>query len=81
MEKRIGTVTIFLSDNSVASRVNEVLSAHANIIVARQGLPFKDRHFAVISLIVEGEVDEINALSGTLGKINNVSTKAYIMKF
>ena len=35
---------------------------------------------AVISLIVEGEVNEINSLSGNLGKIANVMTKAVITK-
>ena len=80
MEKRIGTVTILLSDRAAAPQVNEVISAHSDIVLARQGLPFRERPVAVISLIVEGEVDEINSLSGNLGKIANVMTKAVITK-
>ena len=60
--------------------MNEVISAHSNIVLARQGLPFHDRPVAVISLIVEGEVNEINSLSGQLGKIMNVSAKAVVTK-
>ena len=80
MEKRIGTITILLSDRAAAPQVNEVISSHSGIVLARQGLPFHDRPVAVISLIVEGEVDEINSLSGNLGKIANVMTKAVITK-
>ena len=80
MEKRIGTITVLLSDKSAAAQVNEIISAHSGIVLARQGLPFRERPVAVISLIVEGEVDEINSLSGSLGKIANVMTKTVITK-
>ena len=80
MEKRIGTITVLLSDRAAAAHVNEVISGHSGIVLARQGLPFHDRPVAVISLIVEGGVDEINSLSGNLGKIANVMTKAVITK-
>ena len=80
MEKRIGTITVLLSDKAAAPQVNEVISAHSNIVLARQGLPFHDRPVAVISLIVEGEVDEINSLSGQLGKIPEVTAKAVVTK-
>ena len=80
MEKRIGTITVLLSDRAAAAQVNEVISSHSDIVLARQGLPFHDRPVAVISLIVEGEVDEINSLSGQLGKISNVTTKAVVTK-
>ena len=80
MEKRIGTITVLLSDKAAAPQVNEVISAHSNIVLARQGLPFHDRPVAVISLIVEGEVDEINSLSGQLGKIPDVTAKAVVTK-
>ena len=81
MEKRIGTITVLLSDKSAAAQVNEVISSHSGIVLARQGLPFHDRPVAVISLIVEGEVDEINSLSGKLGKVPNVTAKAVLTKF
>jgi len=80
MEKRIGTITVLLSDRTVAAQVNEVISAHSDIVLARQGLPFHTRPVAVISLIVEGDVNEINSLSGQLGKIGNVTAKAVVTK-
>lgn len=80
MEKRIGTVTVLVKDRAVAPLVNSVISQYADIILARQGLPFHDRTVAVIALIVEGEVNQINALSGKLGKIDNIEVKAVVTK-
>jgi len=80
MEKRIGTITALIADRSMAPLVNEIISQHAGIVLARQGLPFHDRTVAVISLIVEGEVNQINALSGKLGKIGGVEAKAVVTR-
>lgn len=80
MEKRIGTITVFIQDRAAAAQINSILSQYADIIVARQGLPFRDRTVSVISLIVEGGTDQINALSGKLGKLNAVEVKAVVSK-
>ena len=80
MEKRIGTVTVLVKDRAVAPLVNSAISQYANIVLARQGLPFRDRSVAVIALIVEGEINQINALSGKLGKIDNVEVKVVVTK-
>ena len=78
MEKRIGTITILLRDREAAQSVNKLLSEHAGIILCRQGLPFHDRPVAVISLIVEGTVNEINALTGPMGRLAGVTCKAVL---
>ena len=80
MEKRIGTITVLVKDRTVAQLVNSVISQYADIVLARQGLPFRDSAVAVISLIVEGDTNQINALSGKLGKIENVESKAVVTK-
>ena len=80
MEKRIGTITVFVTDRSVTPQINGTLSQYAELIAARQGLPFRDRSVAVISLIVEGDMDEINQLSGKLGRIGGVEVKTVVSK-
>lgn len=81
MEKRIGTVTLLLSDRTKAADVNAIVSDHADIILCRQGLPFRDRDMAVIALIVEGSSDRINALTGRLGRVAGVEAKAVLSKY
>ncbi len=80
MEKRIGTTTILIRDREAAQSVNQLLSEHADIILCRQGLPFHDRPVAVISLIVEGTVNKINALTGQLGRLDGVECKAVVTR-
>ena len=80
MEKRIGTITLLIRDREVSPTVNQILSEYASIILCRQGLPFHDRPVAVISLIVEGPMNSINALTGSLGRLANVECKAVVTK-
>lgn len=80
MEKRIGTISILITDRTVTPLVNDILSQCAEIIVARQGIPFRTRSVSVISLIVEGEMDQINALSGKLGRLGGVEVKLVVAK-
>ncbi len=80
MEKRIGTITILITDRSKSAEINTIISDHTDIVLCRQGLPFQHRPVAVISLIVEGAINSINALTGSLGRINGVETKAVVAK-
>ncbi len=78
MEKRIGTITILIRDREMSHSVNQILSEHASIILCRQGLPFRDRDVAVISLVVEGTSNEVNALTGRLGRLPGLTSKAVL---
>ncbi len=78
MEKRIGTITILITDRTRSAEINSLVSDFADIILCRQGLPFHDREVAVISLIVEGTPDRINALTGRLGRLKGLTCKAVL---
>ena len=76
MEKRIGVIGIFLTDFSLAERVNELLHESRQIIIGRMGIPCKDKGVMVISLIVDGTTDDISTLTGRLGRVGGVSVKS-----
>lgn len=78
MEKRIGTITILITDRTQSAEINSLVSDFADIVLCRQGLPFHDREVAVISLIVEGTPDLINALTGRLGRLKGLTCKAVL---
>lgn len=80
MEKRIGTISLLITDRAVIQQVNGILSEFSDVIVARQGIPFRSRSVAVISLIVEGDMDQINTLSGKLGRVSSVEVKTAVAK-
>ncbi|NPV26928.1 MAG: CopG family transcriptional regulator [Firmicutes bacterium] len=76
MEERIGVVGIVVTNREVAPRINEILAQHAEIIVGRMGIPYRERNVSVISLIVDGTTDEIGALTGKLGNLKGVQVKS-----
>lgn len=78
MEKRIGTITILVLDRTRSAEINQIISDFSDIVLCRQGLPFHQRPVAVISLIVEGTPDRINALTGRLGRLQEVESKAVL---
>ena len=80
MEKRIGTVTLLISDRTQVATINSLISDFSDIILCRQGLPLQQHGIAVISLIVSGTVDCINGLCGQAGRLPGVEAKAVVTK-
>lgn len=77
MEKRMGMIGIFVQDRGeAAQQVNRHLSDYGHIVVARVGVPYRERGLSVISVIVDGSTDEIGALSGKLGSVPNVTVRS-----
>jgi putative iron-only hydrogenase system regulator len=80
MQKRLGVVGIVVESPSAAAEINAILHENAGIIVGRMGIPYRERGLAVISLIVDGSVDEINTLTGRLGRVPNISVKTALSR-
>jgi putative iron-only hydrogenase system regulator len=80
MDKRIGIIGIVVEELSSAKRVNAILHEHAELIVGRMGIPYRERGVSVITLIVDGSNDEISALTGKLGRISGITVKSMVTK-
>jgi putative iron-only hydrogenase system regulator len=80
MEKRIGAIIILVKDKENVQKLNGILSNHASIIIGRQGIPIREKGINVISLVIEGNQDEISTLSGQLGRLEGISSKAVFAK-
>lgn len=73
VERRLGVVGIVIEDRkTMASKVNQILSDHGEIIAGRMGIPYPRRKVAMISLIVDGTTDELGSLTGKLGMLKGV---------
>ena len=81
MEKRIGAAVILIEDRNHIDGMNNILSMHSTIIVARQGVPLRDKGVSVITLILEGTTDQINSLTGKLGRLEGVQVKSVLTKY
>ena len=81
MEKRIGTITILIKGKTAVPLVNTLLSEYGDIILARQGLPLHHRNINVISLVIEGTIETISALTGKIGRLKDVEVKSILTRY
>ena len=77
--KRIAVIGAILEEPQISQRAfNEVVSQYRRIVKGRMGIPFDEENTAVIALTLRGELDDINALTGKLGKLPHVTVKAAV---
>ncbi|MCP4398777.1 MAG: CopG family transcriptional regulator [bacterium] len=81
MQRRLGFIGIIIENREKdAEQVNHILSQHAHIIIARTGIPYKEKDCAVITLAVDATTDEVGKLTGQLGQLSSVSVKSALSK-
>ncbi len=81
MGKRVGFIGVIIDERGKSvNEVNRVLSEVEDIVVARMGVPYKEKSCCVITLVVNATTDEMGALTGKLGEIQGVSIKSALSK-
>lgn len=78
MEPRIGAVILLVSAEGDIHRINQIISEHSEIVLGRQGIPLRERSVNVISLVLEGNTDQIGSLTGKLGRLQGVKVKSVL---
>ncbi len=79
--KRIAVIGVILDDpQKDQESVNAIISQYSSIVRGRMGIPFALENASIVSLTVAGTVDEINSLTGKLGRIAGVSAGSSISK-
>ncbi len=77
--QKIAVIGAVLEHPAVTQKAfNETLSSYKGIIKGRMGIPFDAEDIAIVSLTVQAELDDINALTGKLGNIDGVTVKTAV---
>ncbi|MDR1288245.1 MAG: iron-only hydrogenase system regulator [Treponema sp.] len=77
--KRIAVIGAVVEQPQKSQRAfNETVSRYKGIVKGRMGIPFDDEDTAVIALTLQGELDDINALTGQLGNLPHVTVKTAV---
>ncbi|KGJ54368.1 iron-only hydrogenase system regulator [[Clostridium] innocuum] len=76
METRVAVIGIIVENTESAEKINSILHEYSQYILGRMGVPYQKRGISVISIIMDAPQPVISALSGKLGKLEGVSTKA-----
>jgi len=80
METRVAIIGIIVEDGDSVEKLNSILHDYRNYIIGRMGLPYREKGISIISIAVDAPQDIISALSGKLGRLPGVSTKALYSK-
>lgn len=80
METRIAQIGIIIEDPEAAEKINKLLHEYSRFIIARMGMPYRERNISIISLIIDAPNEIISALSGKLGMCPGVSAKTVYSK-
>ena len=81
MSKRVAVISAILEEPDICQqKFNNVISQFKGIVKGRQGIPIQEYGMAIVSIVVIGNIDEINNLTGKIGNVEHVSVKTSISK-
>lgn len=80
METRVAIIGIIVEDPESVTGLNSILHEYSSMIIGRMGLPYREKEISIISIAVDGTTEDINALSGKIGRLKGVSAKAAYSK-
>ena len=76
MENRVAVLSIIVEDENAVSELNELLHRFGRFIIGRMGIPYRQKNVNIICIAIDAPGDEINALTGALGRIKGITAKA-----
>lgn len=74
---RIAIIGIYINENEKSFEVQEILHEYSSYIEGRMGVPKVSENLNIITLIIKAPQEKISAMTGKLGQISGVSSKAY----
>lgn len=79
-ERRVAIISMIIDNEEIVPEVNSLLHEYGRFILSRMGLPYRERALNIISVVVDAPADKISALSGKLGRLPGVTSKAVYSK-
>ena len=76
METRVAVIGVIVEKYESAEALNSVLHEYGQYIIGRMGIPYRAKGINIISIAMDAPQDKINALSGKIGRLPGVSSKA-----
>lgn len=80
METRVAVISIIIENPEAVQTMNDILHQYSEYIIGRMGIPYRKKGISIISIALDAPQDVINTLSGKIGKLEGVSSKAAYSK-
>ena len=75
-ETRIAVIGIVVENSDSVEALNDILHEYRTFIIGRMGIPYRQKQLSIISIAIDAPQPVISALSGKIGKLPGVSSKA-----
>ncbi len=79
-ENRVAIISMIISCEDSVPAINELLHEYGKYIRGRMGLPYRERGLNIISIVIDAPANSISSLSGKLGRLKGVTSKAVYSK-
>ena len=80
MDSRVAVISIIVASDDAVEKLNNILHIYGQYIIGRMGIPYHKRNVNIISVVIDAPGDVISALSGKLGMLRGISSKALYSK-
>ena len=80
MDSRVALIGIMVEKENSVEELNKLLHQYSGYIVGRMGIQYHKRGVYIFSVVIDAPADVISALSGKLGMLDGVTSKAVYSK-
>ena len=80
MDTRVAVISIIVENNENVDKLNDILHKYSEFIIGRMGIPYKKKNVNIISVAIDAPQDDINSLTGSIGKLDGIAAKAAYSK-
>lgn len=75
METRVALMGIIVENKESVAGLNALLQEYGDYIIGRMGVPYREKHMNIISVVIDAPQEKISALSGKVGMLSGVTSK------
>ena len=80
MDTRIAHIGIIVENTGASAEINRLLHECGEYIIGRMGIPYREKHVSIISVVLDAPEAVTSMLSGKLGMLPGVSVKTLYAK-
>ena len=79
-ESRVAVISMIIEGEESTAMINSLLHDCRQYIIGRMGIPYREKGLNIINIVLDAPMDVVSALSGKLGRLKGVTSKAVYSK-
>lgn len=77
---RVAMISIVVESSEHIDELNHILHQYSDYIIGRMGIPYTKRGISLISVAMDAPSDKISAMTGKIGMLDGITSKALYAK-